>query len=119
AEQELRAAVAWYEGQRPGLAANLLAEAQAVIRLIENSPGIARLLENPRSAYSGCKNRLLSPPYVIASFGACLHSPIKRPSGAMMKSSHRGLSAEGAQPLWILPITRMFFVVPRNPSHMN
>lgn len=31
AEEELRAAVAWYERQRPGLGAELLAEVQSVI----------------------------------------------------------------------------------------
>ncbi len=38
AEEELRAAIAWYEGQRPGLGVALLAEVQRVIGLIENFP---------------------------------------------------------------------------------
>ena len=65
AEEELRAAVAWYEGQRPGLGAELLAEAQNVIDLIEHFPGLGAQVPLVRTRYGTRRVPLRRFPYVF------------------------------------------------------
>ena len=65
AEEELRAAVAWYEGQRPDLGAALFAETQRVVDLIENFPGVGAQVPRVRARYETRRIPLRRFPYVI------------------------------------------------------
>lgn len=65
AEEELRAAVAWYEEQRPGLGADLLIEAERVIELIRNFPSIGAEVPRVRARYETRTIPLRRFPYLI------------------------------------------------------
>jgi toxin ParE1/3/4 len=64
-EEELRAAVAWYEAQRSDLGAALLAEVQRVIDLIENVPGVGAQVPRVRTRYETRRIPLRRFPYVV------------------------------------------------------
>jgi toxin ParE1/3/4 len=65
ADEELRAAIAWYEGQRSGLGAALLAEVQRVIDLIEKFPAVGAPVPRVRSRYEARRIPLRRFPYVV------------------------------------------------------
>ena len=65
AEEELCAAVAWYEQQRPGLGAALLAEVQRVVDLVEEFPGLGAQVPRVRTRYETRRVPLGQFPYVL------------------------------------------------------
>ena len=65
AEAELRAAVAWYQRQRPDLGGALLAEVQRVIDLIENFPSLGAQVPRVRTRYETRRIPLRRFPYVV------------------------------------------------------
>ncbi len=65
AEEELRAAIAWYEGQRPGLGVALLAEVQRAIDLIKNVPAVGVQIPRVQTRYETRRIPLRRFPYVV------------------------------------------------------
>jgi toxin ParE1/3/4 len=65
AEEELRAAVARYEAERPGLGAALLAEVQRVIDLVEKFPGAGAQVPRVGTRYETRGVPLRRFPYVV------------------------------------------------------
>ena len=65
AEEALRAAIAWYEGQRPGLGAALLAEVQSGVDLIESFPGVGAKVPRVRTRLETRRVPLRQFPYVL------------------------------------------------------
>jgi len=65
AEEELCAAIAWYEGQRPGLGVAFLAEVQRTIDTIENFPAVGAQVPRIRTRYETRRIPLRGFPYVV------------------------------------------------------
>jgi plasmid stabilization system protein ParE len=65
AEEELRAAVAWYEMQRRGLGARFFAEVGRVLDLILRHPGIGSPVPRVRAQYGTRRVPLRRFPYFI------------------------------------------------------
>lgn len=65
AEEELRAAIAWYESQHPGLGVALLAEARRVVDLIENFPAVGTQVPRVRTRYQTRRIPFRRFPYVV------------------------------------------------------
>jgi plasmid stabilization system protein ParE len=65
AEEELRAAIAWYEMQQRGLGAQFFVEVGRVLELILRHPGIGSLVPRVRAAYGAPRVLLHHFPYFV------------------------------------------------------
>jgi toxin ParE1/3/4 len=65
AEEELRAAVAWYETRRPGLGARFLAEVGRVVNLIRRQPGVGGAVPRVRAQHDARRVPLRRFPYFV------------------------------------------------------
>ena len=65
AEEELRAAVAWYEGRRPGLGGRFFAEVGRVVNLIRRQPGVGGHLPRVRAQHGARRVPLRRFPYFV------------------------------------------------------
>lgn len=65
AEEEFRAAAAWYEGCRPGLGARLVAEVEQALALIRQNPGVGSPVPRLRRVHGIRRVPLRRFPYFV------------------------------------------------------
>jgi len=65
AEEELRAAVAWYDNRRPGLGARFFAEVSRIVDVIRRQPGVGGAVPRVRAQHSARRVPLRRFPYFV------------------------------------------------------